>query len=367
MSKKAAMIASMKADILVVDDELFVREILSEWLNISGYSCSAVDSGESAMDALKEKKFDLVVSDITMPGMSGVLLLALIKQSFPDVAVIMVTAVDDRTTAIHTLELGAYGYIIKPVHKNEFLINVANALERRRLTLLSQEYERSLESQVRERTRDIRDREREIIFRLISATGYRHDETGEHVKRIGIFSARMAQALGWVDAAVDEMSLAAPMHDIGKIGVPDRILLKPGKMDEEEMRVMRMHPEIGSAILEGSQIPLLRLAQEIALSHHEKWNGTGYPRGLAGEAIPESSRIVAIVDVYDSLINSRVYRPAIPEEQALAIMSTGKGEHFDPRIFDCFMDLLPEMRRIGDEFRDKQEHGSALLRDLLKM
>lgn len=270
------MIEPMNARILVVDDELYAREILSEWLNRSGYSCSVAESGERAMDALKEEKFHLVVSDITMPNMSGVLLLSLIRQSFPDVAVIMVTAVDDRTTAIHTLELGAYGYIIKPVQKNEFLINMANALERRRLTLLSQEYERSLESQVRERTQDIRDGEREIILRLISATGYRDDETGEHVKRIGLFSAAIAKALGWDAQASDEISLAAPMDDIGKIGAPDRILLKPGKLDEHEVKVMRRHPQIGAAILAGSQIPLLHLAQEIALSHHEQWNGGGY-------------------------------------------------------------------------------------------
>jgi putative two-component system response regulator len=357
----ADMIASMKAKILIVDDEPSVREILSEWLTLSGYSCSVADSGVSAMDVLKERKFDLVVSDITMHGMSGVHLLALIRHSFPDVAVIMVTAVDDRATAIHTLELGAYGYVIKPFHMNEFLINVANALERRRLTLQSQDYDRSLELQVRERTQDVRDREREIIFRLISATGYRDDETGEHVKRIGLFSATMARALGWDAQAADDISLAAPMHDIGKIGVPDRILLKPGKLDKDEIQIMRMHPEIGAGILAGSDIPLIRLAQEIALSHHEQWNGSGYPRGLAREAIPESSGIVAIVDVYDALVNRRVYRPAFPEEKALEIMAEVRGEHFEPRLFDCFMEQLPEMRRIRERFKDNEEQGTNLL------
>jgi len=356
-----AVIASMKAKILVVDDEPSVREILSQWLTLSGYSCSMADSGDSAMDVLKERKFDLVVSDITMPGMSGVHLLALIRQSYPDVAVIMVTAVDDRATATHALELGAYGYVIKPFHENEILINVANALERRRLTLLSQEYDRSLELQVRERTQDVRDREREIIFRLISAAGYRDDETGEHVKRIGLFSATMARALGWDAQAADDISLAAPMHDIGKIGVPDGILLKPGKLDKDEIKIMRMHSEIGAGILAGSDVPLIRLAQEIALSHHEQWNGSGYPRGLAREAIPESSRIVAIVDLYDALVNRRVYRPAFPEEKALEIMAEGRGEHFEPRLFDCFVELLPEMRRIRERFKDSEEQGNNLL------
>lgn len=354
------MIAAGQGRVLVVDDERDLRDILSEWLTLSGYSCSTADSGDNAIAVLEEQKFDLVVSDIMMPGMSGVVLLSLIRESFPDTAVIMVTAVDDRKTAIHTLELGAYGYLIKPVNKNEFLISVANALERRRLTLLSQEYERSLELQVRERTQDVRDREREIIFRLISATGYRDDETREHIKRIGVFSATMAKALGWDAKAVDEIGLAAPMHDIGKIGVPDGILLKPGKLNEDELKIMRMHTVIGAGILEGSPVPLLCLAREIALSHHEHWKGAGYPRGLAGDVIPESARIVAIVDVYDSLINHRVYRPALPEKEAIEIMIKGRGEQFDPRIFDLFITLLPEMRKIADEYMDTSKRGNPI-------
>jgi putative two-component system response regulator len=348
-----------QARILVVDDEPYVREIIWEWLSAAGYACTVADSGQRAVEILAAERFDLVVSDITMPGMDGVALLAHVRESFPDMAVIMVTAVDDRKVAIHTLELGAYGYVIKPFTKNEILINVVNALERRRLRLLSQEYERSLEFQVRERTQEVRDREREIIFRLLSATGYRDDETGEHMKRVGLFAAEIARALGWDSRAAENMSLAAPMHDIGKIGIPDRVLRKPGKLDAREFEAIKTHPRIGAGILAGSDVPLLRLAEEIALSHHERWDGSGYPRALSGAAIPESGRIVALVDVYDALTHDRVYRPAFSEEESIAMMAEGRGRHFDPRVFDCFMDLLPEMRRIREELPDK-DHPLAV-------
>ncbi len=305
------------------------------------------------MELLQDLKFQLVVSDIMMPGMSGIDLLSFIKDLYPEIAVILVTAVDDRKTAIMTLELGAYGYVIKPFDRNEILINVANALERRRLKLLSREYEQSLEKEVLEKTREVREREEEIVLRLISASGWRDDETGAHVRRIGLMSSIMAKDLGWNQEAVADIRLAAAMHDVGKIGISDSLLLKPGKLTPEEFGEMKKHTTIGAQILGCSIIPLLRLAKEIALSHHEKWDGSGYPRGLAGEDIPESGRIVAIADVYDALVMKRVYRPAIPEPEALAMMTSSRGSHFDPKIFDRFMVLLPEMNRIRHEVQDE--------------
>ncbi len=258
--------------VLVVDDEPYISRILCRWLTREGFDCVTSASTEEALRLLEQDSFSLVVSDITMPGRSGMELLALARERYPDVAVIMVTAVDDRNTAIRALELGAYGYVIKPFEQNEVIINVANALERRRLVLESRKYQQRLEEEVRERTADIRRREEEIALRLVAAAEYRDESTGAHIRRIGLYSAALAEAAGWQKQLVDDIRVAATMHDIGKIGVPDHILLKPGKLTPEEFEVVKKHPEIGAGILEGSKAPLLRLAEEIPLSHHE--NGT---------------------------------------------------------------------------------------------
>ncbi len=354
------MIAEQTASILIVDDEPDIGRIISSWLTMAGYGCVTATTGERALELLQGQNFQLVVSDIMMPGMSGIDLLTFIKDLFPEVAVILVTAVDDRKTAIMTLELGAYGYVIKPFDRNEILINVANALERRRLTMLSREYEQSLENEVREKTREIREREEQIVLRLISASGFRDDETGVHIRRIGLYASVIAKDMGWNEESVTDIRLAGAMHDVGKIGISDSILLKPGKLTPEEFEVMKKHTTIGAQLLGGSNIPLLHMAKEIALSHHEKWDGSGYPNGLAAEAIPESGRIVALADVYDALVMDRVYRPAIPEPEALDMMTSNRGAHFDPKIFDRFMALLPEIRRIRQEVQDEDDGEPGL-------
>ncbi len=345
--------------ILAVDDEPDITGLLARWFAMEGYECATASNGEEALSMLEEANFDLLVSDITMPGMSGIELLAVVRTRWPDMAVLMATAIGDRATAVLALQLGAYGYSIKPLDRNELLISVANVLERRRVTLLMREYEHDLEQKVRERTAQVRRREEQIVLRLVSASGYRDDETGEHIRRIGLYAAAIARELGWEPQAAADMKLAAPMHDVGKIGIPDRILQKPGKLTQTEFEIMKTHTEIGGKILDDPEIPLLRLAREIALSHHEKWDGSGYPVGLAEEAIPESGRIIAVLDVYDALVYDRVYRSALPEEQALSIVSEGKGKHFDPRILDCFFSLLPEVRLIRQQVKERSYDSSV--------
>ena len=342
--------------ILVVDDEPHIRDLLVRFLTMDGYECLDAEDGGAALELMKSNTFELVISDIMMPGFSGLELLRKIKASHPDVAVIMVTAVDSKQTAIEAIQSGAYDYLIKPFDRTEVLITVANALERRRLTLLSQEYERSLEAQVEERTKEVlqkaqqvKERETEIVFRLLSSMGWRDDETGEHAERIGTYSAVLAEKLGWDIEAADNMRLAAPMHDIGKIGIPDSILRKRGPLTPEEFEVMKQHTVIGGRILDGSDVSLIQLARNIALHHHEKWDGSGYPFGLSGADIPECGRIVGIVDVYDALVNDRVYRRALKEKEAIQIMKRGRGKHFDPKIFDVFLGLLPQMRNIRED------------------
>lgn len=343
------MTEAQNQEILVVDDDAAVAEVISRWLAIAGYQCKTAPDGQTALAMLAGEQYDLVVTDIMMPGMSGIDLLQTIKTVAPDVAVLMVTAVDDRDTAIRALQLGAYGYSVKPLDKNEILISVANALERRRVTLVMKQYEHVLEQKVIQGIAQIRRREEEIIFRLVSASAYRDEETGAHIRRIGLYSALMAESLGWSPGAVDDMRLAAPMHDVGKIGIPDTLLKKPGKLTDAEFEAMKKHTTIGAEILGASEVPMLQMASEIALCHHEQWDGSGYPRGLAGEGIPESGRIVAVVDVFDALVHHRVYRRAMGEERALEIMKEGRGRHFDPRMVDCFLSVFPRIIAICEE------------------
>lgn len=346
--------------ILIVDDEPYIREILSRWLVDEGYECEQASNADAALEVLGRGDLELMISDIRMPGRSGLELLDDARARFPDLAVIMLTAVDDRQTAIQTLEAGAFGYVIKPFDRNELLISVVNALERRRLSLLSNCYQHQLESDVRERTAQLRLREEEVALRLITAAEHRDAETGAHIRRIGLYSEIIARARGWDSEAAEELRLAAPMHDVGKIGIPDHILLKPGSLTSREFGVIERHTTMGASILAGSRIPMLRLARQIALTHHERWDGGGYPSGLAGEEIPEEGRIVAVADVYDALVHTRVYRPAMAEQQALQIMRRARGRQFDPAIFDTFLDVLPDLREIRRRLSVDEDATAAL-------
>ncbi|MDA2935429.1 response regulator [Acidobacteria bacterium AH-259-D05] len=340
--------------ILIADDEHHVRDILSRWLKAEGYGCVTASDGEEAWKLLEEGNFALLVSDLMMPEISGTELLLKAKKRYPDLAVIMVTAVDDRTTAIVSLQMGAYGYVIKPFDKNEILINVANALERRRLGLIERKYQQHLKEEVRAKTADIRQREEEIVHRLLWAVESRDKETGDHIRRIGVFSAWVAQSLGWEAERVHDIRLAATMHDIGKVGIPDGILFKPGNLTPEEFEVVKKHVMIGARLLEDSDIPLLQMARDIVLYHHEKWDGSGYPQGVAGEEIPESARIVAVVDAYDAITDNRVYSLARSDEEAIEIMTADRGKHFDPKIFDCFLPLVPEFRQLREQIASEK-------------
>lgn len=217
-------------------------------------------------------------------------------------------------------------------------------LQRGRDCLLSNEL---LEEEVRKRTVQVRNREEEVALRLLSAAEFRDDETGAHIRRIGLYSVVFTKKLGWTPREIDDIQIASTMHDIGKIGIPDSVLLKPGKLSADEFEIMKQHTVIGGKMLADSNTQMINLAHEIALCHHEKWDGSGYPEGLAGDKIPLSGRIVAIADVYDALVHKRVYKPPIEEIAALNIMKEYRGQHFDPNLFDLFLDSLDEFREIA--------------------
>ncbi len=338
--------------ILIVDDELQIRRVIATIIEMEGYACELAEDAESALEILAIQKIDLLISDINMKAMSGVELLGVALRRFPDLAVIMVTGVDDRDIAIKTLHMGAYGYVTKPFQANELIINIANALRRRQLEIENRRHREELEILIEERTQELFNSREESIHILSKAAEFRDDETAKHTIRMGHYSEQLARLCGLQESFCQDIKNAAPLHDVGKIGITDAILLKPGKLTPEEFAIMKTHCEIGYRILSESTSDILSLGAEIALNHHEKYNGSGYPQGLSGESIPLTGRIGAICDVFDALTTERIYKKAVSAEQALAIMQEGRSSHFDSRIFDHFINNFKMFTDIRNRFAD---------------
>ncbi len=215
-------------------------------------------------------------------------------------------------------------------------------------------YKERLETEVSKRTKLVRVREEEVANRLLAAAGYRDLETGAHIKRIGLYSEAIAKALGWSQLRIDDIRVAAPMHDVGKIGIPDRILLKPGRLDKNEFQYMKSHTQLGGHILEGTDIEMIEMARNIACYHHEKWDGSGYPMGLIGDAIPIEARIVSIVDVYDAMVHKRVYKEPISENDTIKYIRSASNSHFDPTIVETFLSIIEEIREVRNLVCEKK-------------
>lgn len=300
---------------------------------------------------------DMALIDFMMPGIDGHELLRLLRAmpAMKDVPIVMLTAVTERSVRQKALELGATDFVTKPIEASEVKARLANLLALRRNHLLLAEHALSLGEQVRLATRTIHEREEELIIRLARAAEYRDPETGAHITRMALYSRLIGEQLGWDEAQCDLIQRAAPMHDIGKMGIPDAILLKPGRLDPNEMSIMRQHPAIGHAILQGSESHLLQLGAEIALTHHEKFDGSGYPAGLSGERIPISGRIVAIADVFDALTSARPYKEAWEIGRARQFLADNEGLHFDPALLAAFFAVWPQVLAIHQEHADPIE------------
>lgn len=335
-----------QVSVLVVDDLAIVRLSLLRILSKAGYRVRDAEDVPSALAVLNEDTIDLILCDIQMPGASGLDLVRAIQDRIPDTSVIMVSSLEDADIAIECLQQGAFGFVLKPFQPREILVQVNGALRRRMLEIAYRDREAQLAQKVREQTVEIRDSREEIALRLIAASEHRDNETGMHVRRIGLYAAEMAQLLGWDQQRVDTIQSAAPMHDIGKIGVPDAILQKPSSLTEEEWVMMKRHTTMGATILKGSTVPFIQMGARIAIGHHEKWDGSGYPKGLKGEAIPLESRITALVDVYDAVSNRRHYKEPWPEDQVIALIQRGSDTHFDPHLVCVFMAHLDRFRAI---------------------
>jgi putative two-component system response regulator len=346
--------------ILIVDDEEQIRTLLARLLGAQGYDCLTAEDAAVARRVLEETRVALVLSDVNMPGESGIDFTREVLARFPDTAVVMVTGMDDRKYADVAIELGAYGYVLKPFKPNELIINVGNALRRRTLEIENRGHRERLEQTVLDRTAALRDTiaqletsetelrrlREETIRRLSWAAEFRNQETGEHIVRMSLYCTLLARVAGLDADRAEMIRIASPMHDVGKIGVPDRILLKSGRLTEDERKVMQGHTEIGHRILAGSGVELLDLAALMALTHHERMDGTGYPRGLSGDEIPIEGRITAVADVFDALTSDRIYRQAFQPDEARATMLEGRGTQFDAALLDLFFDSFDDVLAI---------------------
>jgi putative two-component system response regulator len=341
------------AHLLVVDDEPEIRDLLQRLLERDGHEVATAADGRSARAQLERRRFELALFDLNLPGESGLELVRHAVADHPDLAVVMVTGADDPKLAETALELGAYGYVVKPFRDTELAIAVANALRRRRLEIENRTHREELELLVGERTAELGRSREETIRRLASAAEARHHETGVHIERVARMAELVARRLDLDARHCELLRIASPLHDIGKIAIPDRILLKPGVLSHDESALMRRHAELGYAILNGSGEPLLDLAATVAWTHHERWDGSGYPRGLGGDAIPLEGRIVAVVDVFDALLSHRTYRAALPVNETVRRLRFGRGAHFDPVVLDAFLDVLPEALAIRQSLKDE--------------
>ena len=330
--------------ILIVDDESAIREVVASLLEAQGYQCSTVSNGREAIDVLREKTFDLVLSDMVMPEMDGMSLLVRLREKDPELPVVMVTAMHDVSTALDAIRHGAYDYILKPFEKNQLFLSVGRAIEHRRVVVENRDYQHNLEKLVEKRTGELRKALTQIeqsydqtLQALGRALDLKDAETQGHCERVTAFTIAIAKAMRIDAVMLPQIARAAFLHDIGKMGIPDRILRKPGPLDDDERTIMRTHCEIGYNML--IQIPFLREAAEIVLSHQEYFDGSGYPRGLRGEKIPLGARIFAVADALDAMISDRPYRRALPIEHARNEILRCSGTQFDPQVVETFLSM----------------------------
>ncbi len=342
--------------VLIVDDDEAARLFYGRTLVEAEYECALAGSCGEARALLADRDFSLAVCGLRISGESGLDLVREMKSDRPGMAVLMASGEDDPMIAEIASDNGAYGYLVTPLSANQFLIGVGNALYRRRVGQQNDRLRQRLEQAVEERTSELRAvieglrlSEEETVHRLSRAVEMRDVPTVSEVDRIGDISALLGAHLGLPTDRVELLRVAAPMHDVGKIGIADRILLKPGDLTEQERDEMKRHAEIGHYLLSSSKSELMAMAAAIALTHHERFDGTGYPRGLAGEEIPIEGRIVAAADVFDALISDRVYRPAFPLAEAVETMKQGRGTQFDPVVLDALLQNVDALVSIGDE------------------
>jgi putative two-component system response regulator len=351
--------AGLPQTLLIVDDDHHVLESLLLLLSADGYRVVTADNAAEALVRLEDRVVQIVLTDIKMPGMDGIELAGKIHERNPDLPVLIMTAYAEVEMAVSALKRGAFDFIVKPLNHVHLLHALGKAAAFNEMKALERNYRQSIGDEVKEKTAELMDLNKEIIRRLTVVAEYRDTDTGRHNSRIGSFSGIIAAGLSLPADFVEMLILASPLHDIGKVAVPDSILLKPGALLPEEFAVIKTHTEVGAKMLAESSHAIIQMAESIALNHHERWDGGGYPNNLKGEAIPIEGRIVMLVDQYDALRAQRPYKKPFNHEEACRIILEGDGRtlpgHFDPQVLQVFRQKQAEFALAFDAMCDHQD------------
>jgi len=350
---------AQKTRILVVDDDAKVRKLMRRILTAENHDIEEAEDGSQAYTLANSYQPDVILLDVMMPKMHGFQAATKLKDNerTREIPIIMVTALDDRQSRVRALSIGVEEFITKPIEPNELRLRVRNLVRLKQSADLIKNYNKTLEKEVKQQTQQLRESFTESIFTLMRAAEYRDDETGAHVKRISHYCRYLSEESGQSSEFSEMIFHASPMHDIGKIGIADHVLLKPGKLTPDEWVIMKTHTTIGHKILKDHPSPWLKAGAKIALCHHERWDGSGYPQGLAGEDIPLEARFMQICDVYDALRSERPYKKAFDHHTAVKIITQGDGrtkpEHFDPDILSAFQSRANALDEIYSDLCDR--------------
>lgn len=335
-----------KSKLLIIDDQEYNVSLLERILRRAGFEhIHSTMQAEDIKHLLFSYQPDIVLLDLHMPVMDGKQVLQYIREQLGEehyLPVLMLTADITPSVKQEVLEAGANDFLVKPYDRTEVILRINNLLKTRQLHKLLQQNNNKLEERVNKRTEELQYAKFEILELLARAAEYRDDMTGQHTQRVGWLSGKIAEQLGMPEHSIEMIRAAAPLHDIGKIGIPDAVLLKPGRFEPNEFELMKTHTLIGYRILEGTSFSILQLAGVIAMYHHEKWDGSGYPNGLKGDAIPLPARIVALADFYDALTHERPYKRAWTPEETIQEVENQRGKHFDPVVVDAIIRLYKE-------------------------